>query len=446
MEKLRALIYIDNFRGFSETFFPIYDVNFLVGENSTGKTSFLSLLKIISEPNFLFEPDFNTDFIKLGSFREMVTDGDSFKIGIIKENGLFLLTFKNDNGRPFVYRFSYLTGKYIIHTILRASSIVYKPILKPTLNFDFLKIQEMKLILEECIKEQSSKQSKYKKTTVPIPRSLSPIVIAHIIDVELELSNQFIKQRKQSFFPDRITTGLPHLVWFAPIRIKPKQTYDGYVGDGYTGDFSPEGEHTPYLLDKLINHPNNNYDKKIKILHEFGKKSGLFEFIEIKHYGKENNSPFEIMLKVNGKTLKSVHVGYGVSQILPIIVEMLIRQIDSWFSIQQPEIHLHPKAQAEFGELIFALSNFFIKKESKNAKHCFLIETHSDFLIDRFRVNYLDSNEKDLPTSQVLFFEKIQGENKVSSLIINNKGQYPEDQPKSFREFFIHEELRMLSL
>jgi AAA15 family ATPase/GTPase len=37
MEKL----YLDNFRGFSDQYIDIRDVNFLVGENSTGKSSVL---------------------------------------------------------------------------------------------------------------------------------------------------------------------------------------------------------------------------------------------------------------------------------------------------------------------------------------------------------------------------------------------------------------------
>ncbi len=36
-------LFVDNFRGFTNTFIPIEDVNFLVGENSTGKTYIFSL-------------------------------------------------------------------------------------------------------------------------------------------------------------------------------------------------------------------------------------------------------------------------------------------------------------------------------------------------------------------------------------------------------------------
>ena len=49
---MKYYIFVDNFRGFRDTCIPITDVNFLVGENSTGKTSILGLLKLLAGPRF----------------------------------------------------------------------------------------------------------------------------------------------------------------------------------------------------------------------------------------------------------------------------------------------------------------------------------------------------------------------------------------------------------
>lgn len=61
-------LYIDNYKGFSDTLITFDDVNFFVGENSTGKTAVLNLLEVISQPNFWVVPDFNSDDIELGYF------------------------------------------------------------------------------------------------------------------------------------------------------------------------------------------------------------------------------------------------------------------------------------------------------------------------------------------------------------------------------------------
>ncbi|MDP6688819.1 MAG: AAA family ATPase [Alphaproteobacteria bacterium] len=88
-------------------------------------------------------------------------------------------------------------------------------------------------------------------------------------------------------------------------------------------------------------------------------------------------------LPFSPKWLNSVNirnVGYGVSQSLPVIVEILSRSFGSRFAIQQPEVHLHPKAQAALGDLFYQLA---LVEEKR-----FIVETHSDFTIDRFMLNY----------------------------------------------------------
>ncbi len=50
---MKYYVFVDNFRGFTDTCIAITDVNFLVGENSTGKSSILALIKLISARNFL---------------------------------------------------------------------------------------------------------------------------------------------------------------------------------------------------------------------------------------------------------------------------------------------------------------------------------------------------------------------------------------------------------
>ena len=80
----------------------------------------------------------------------------------------------------------------------------------------------------------------------------------------------------------------------------------------------------------------------------------------------------------------------------------------------------------------------------QNRNHHYIVETHSDFLIDRFRLNIKKTGHP--LDATVVFFERTPSGNNAHSLEINEKGQYPEDQPKGFRDFFIREELRLLEL
>ena len=76
-------------------------------------------------------------------------------------------------------------------------------------------------------------------------------------------------------------------------------------------------------------------------------------------------------------------VGYGVSQVLPVVVECLLMPDNGVLALQQPEVHLHPKAQAELG-------SFFARFAAARPKATVLVETHSDYLLDRVRKEIAD--------------------------------------------------------
>jgi predicted ATPase len=177
-------------------------------------------------------------------------------------------------------------------------------------------------------------------------------------------------------------------------------------------------------------------EKFKKYLCQVGKKSDLFDSMRIRKFGDEPTSPFALNVIIGDKALNVKNVGYGVSQSLPVIVELFARSKKSWFAIQQPEIHLHPKAQAALGDVIF---NLAITEKKK-----FLIETHTDYIIDRFRLNC--RTKKRRIDSQVLFFERTARGNRVHPIEIMKNGEYSDKQPKSFRKFFMLEELKLLGI
>ena len=75
--------------------------------------------------------------------------------------------------------------------------------------------------------------------------------------------------------------------------------------------------------------------------------------------------------------ISPANTGVGISQLVPIIVAALSRAKATWL-VEQPELHLHPKAQAILGDL-------FIRGAvgSLGAGKTFIIETHSEHLILR---------------------------------------------------------------
>ena len=175
----------------------------------------------------------------------------------------------------------------------------------------------------------------------------------------------------------------------------------------------------------------------LKFIEAFGGESNLLNSVEINPFGDDPSSPFELMVRLNEKLININYVGYGISQCLPLVVEMFSRENGAWFAVQQPEVHLHPKAQAALGTLIHHLA----LTQDKN----FLIETHSDYIIDRFRLSCRRNTQAKID-SQVLYFERSQQGDTAFPVDIEENGDYSENQPKSFRDFFVKEQMDLLSL
>ncbi|MEI7695352.1 MAG: DUF3696 domain-containing protein [Chlorobium sp.] len=104
------------------------------------------------------------------------------------------------------------------------------------------------------------------------------------------------------------------------------------------------------------------------------------ETIDKGKYGLELGVRIGNSSKINDLT----QVGVGVSQVLPILVSGLLAESDTTLIFEQPELHLHPKAQSR-------LADFFLSM-TQLGKQC-LVETHSEHIINRIRLRIAEGTE-----------------------------------------------------
>jgi hypothetical protein len=90
-----------------------------------------------------------------------------------------------------------------------------------------------------------------------------------------------------------------------------------------------------------------------------------------------SESGLEIRILPSHVKISPGDTGVGISQLVPVIVGSLSATNRTWL-VEQPELHLHPKAQALIGDLLIQSA-----VSSRGANHCFIIETHSEHLILR---------------------------------------------------------------
>lgn len=221
----------------------------------------------------------------------------------------------------------------------------------------------------------------------------------------------------------------------APVRAKPQRTYDPARP---TRD--PEGDYIPMYLATVQN--RENWETVKDGLEQFGQTSGLFNEISVKQLGGKASGPFQVQLRKSGRKAKGptrnlIDMGYGVSQVLPVITEMLRGDGPSMFLLQQPEVYLHPRAQAALGSLFGKIAR---------PDQQLVIETHSGHLIDRVRMDVRDGTTPLTPEDvSILFFEYNDLDVYIHSLELDQEGNIL-NAPTSYRQFFMEETRKSLGL
>lgn len=406
--------YLDNFRGFQNQTVDVMNATFFVGENSTGKSSLLKAIAIISDSRFWSKGELSTDSFELGAFEDILSVNHSrafFSLGYIDEikKCSQIYCFGNDKGLPMVIKQIFVSESILL--VVDRIRNVYS--YRQTDPFNFQSIKQILDSLE--LKENNEGWTEEK-----IGFFFEDLFLSILFDVRKNNTlTKFLNHFYSFCYPS---------MYIAPIRAKPQAIYAGMKTT-----YNAEGTHTPMLLKKAI----KEKDRGIAALRRFGRRSGLFDDVETPNFGNKELAPFELVVRKGCNRYQIASVGYGVSQILPIIIDLIFSE-GGLVLIQQPEVHLHPKAQSAFGEFLFTIC-----KNSKNCKY--IIETHSDYIIDSFRYSQKKSTKK--VESKIVFFKNNRlHHNCINDIPIDSDGGYKEADVSDYRSFFIDESIKVMEI
>ena len=428
---------MEDVRCFSERqTLEIRPLTFLVGENSTGKTTTLACFHVLANYLLNREVDFNVDPYSMGTFKDIVRNSRNrdkvFKLG-------FTYTYQNENVEC-TFEFVEKKGGF-----------------EPVVNLATMKFKNGEIVFKTQDEPERSmhlaafdgKQNLYQINcgTGMLDRGLYLISFRSLRDSSLDflegspegksaLAN-YLKERRSFIRHISAPSPIgPHMSVFStfPVRSRPKRTYDP------TREFKdPEGSDVPMLLMRTEISQKDNWEMLKQQLVEFGVSSGLFQNIKIKNFGR--GGPFQLQFKIRGPNANITDVGYGVSQILPILVHVLNSDTSprsykgmTYFLLQQPEVHLHPKAQAEFSSLLAKLAN--------RGNQSFIVETHSDYMIDRARIEIRKGNIRPEDVS-IIYFEPKGNIVKAHNIAFDKMGNM-ESVPPHYRDFFLKESKRLM--
>ena len=420
----------------------------LVGENSTGKSSFLALQRVALQLiDGTLEVNFNTDPFFLGAYDQIAHyrggrggRAQFFEIGVenlvksqAKSAGRhemieasYTARFVKRGSQPRLSKLSFKCGDYSLQISYDSDQTYAVEITSPSWSGSLPKEALQLIPFGSSRLGFNFRFFHYSLSTLVRMRDFSKSDDYKEINIS-KLDAEILS----GYFTEAIKPLSLSSFASAPVRTKPERTYNP-VDDAPKS----EGSHVPMLLAKTRFSDKKKWEKVKRRLELFGKTSGLFEEISLKTLGHSDSDPFQIMIKIFGPRSNLLDVGYGVSQVLPIVTDIIMRDEPRFYLLQQPEVHLHPRAQAE-------LASFFASATKKSEARI-MVETHSDYLIDRVRMEVRDRKLKPDDVS-ILFFERDGRSVSIHQLGLDEQGNLL-NVPKTYRSFFTAEESRFFGL
>ena len=450
-------VWVENFRCFrEEQRARLAPLTLLVGENSTGKTSFMAMIRALTDASWSWEmPDFKESPYDLGSFDEIVTNQGRRSDPWPEFCGGFYIDETKNQEEKDVH------GSYSFTIDFGRQGSVPIPV-RRVVQLGSLRVEEILPPDEQHFLTVGTSRGTWK---VSVPREFHSVrilgtrgraimplafVLAHTMMSEqgrpqeniepigdsppIELGDIEDLQRAAYYQPHSGVYPRAHAS--APIRSQPKRTYEPTRVSS-----DPEGQFVPMYLANLHLQDKAAWETLKGRLETFGRAGGLFDDISIRFVNKPDVDPFQVQIRKGngrkrGQWRNLVDVGYGVSQVLPVITEMVRPDAASMFLLQQPEVHLHPTAQAALGTL-------FCQVAASSGPQL-IVETHSDYIIDRVRMEIRDGVSGLRPEDvSILYFERRDLDVRIHSINIDKEGNII-GAPEGYRQFFTDELERSL--
>lgn len=283
----------------------------------------------------------------------------------------------------------------------------------------------------------------YKNSFIKLPYQFNNIFIT-ITRIRCFLETQVIANDDKKSLSSTISifsqTGIfeqsiRSIIHVPGLRGNPERTYPvTAIGEQFPGTFEP-------YVASVINNWQTTKSSKLKDLARYLSILGLTGKVDTKQI---NDTQVEIRVarlpcNFNSKTKSTdmvsiADVGFGVSQTLPALVALLVAEPKQLVYLEQPEIHLHPRAQAAFADILV---------ESANRGIRVVVETHSDLILKR--IQSLVAEDKIKPDKIKLhwFTRDQEGCTNITTADLDEAGTFG-DWPEDFSEVDLQEESRYL--
>lgn len=417
IKKLR----LRNFKNFIGAELELGKINLIYGQNSSGKSSVIQSLLFLKQTNafnnLMFFPKFSGEFADLGSY-----------FNAIKDHNVEKSMFFDINFNQYQLCLEYELNEDQLATIAKSEILnlkltEYDRLSKSISDLDFKIIMENlsrnengEFFMEISLDQIETLDEKIKNSNLRISQSMFIEQYTNNVN-ELDIDCEENESKIES-----INSELDNILnkyLSPPINklsyIFSKIKYIPPVRDIITRYYTEsdlinlEEDFLSYISNSsIVQNEINRIFSKLGISYTIHDESLAHPVL-----GKRK---FLFLKDRRGAKLNFQDVGFGLSQILPIVFRLALKNNDECLLIEQPELHLHPKLQGELAEELASFVDILDREHDpleNNQNRQLIIETHSEHIF--LRLQRLIRNRKINHNDVKVFYVNIVENDEISN-------------------------------
>lgn len=446
-----------NFRCFKNTgWVNIKPLTILIGPNNSGKSSliypFLLLKQTMESGDITLPLKTKRKYVNVGDYKSLINQHDvrkklvfEIRLGLQKTKKRDLKEIRESPPNVISLSFKPNDEKEIQLESFEVKDIFNRPMLKRSLllngaySFDF---PTKKFTKSEGEFQQIIEKSKPNHFLFD-PAEVFFKIVKKIVPTEingLEEGSELKKEGESqpnlkidpkhptalflylfilTYVQEKIKEITEKIDYIGPIRRSPQRYYERIGEKPYS--VGSRGQFTPELLLRM------EKERDLESVNEWLENFGVGGETKCLEY--PSSELFSIVQKKTDERSETNmdDLGFGISQVLPLITQGLWMDEGRTLITEQPEIHLNPKLQV-------TLADFFT--HMVNSGKTVILETHSEYLLLRLRALIADPDNEIKSSDVALYFvEKTNGEASIKNITIGDNGHIDGDSwPKNFFE------------
>lgn len=431
-------IIAENYRSFQNIDVDLAPITLFVGPNNSGKSSVISIIRLLSQTLESHDP--NVRLLLNGALGDFGTYKDLIHGNKTKKHLKIRFSISQDQDEIYPYsdenvefHLSYKYRTALKEVILK--NLIAKGNGRHHLTAEFNEDSERFLIRKiglSTLQPGAASASQFKGFDVRnfIPRM--PLGLMRERDQARNYRDAYESFRTASRNGLVASRNFQNIEYVGAMRMPPSRTYL------YTGErrqkVGANGEHaiTMLAMDSI------RRGSKSK-----GIRQGVVKWLTKAEVASDikivplSDRYFEIHVQhpITKEYQNFADVGYGNSQVIPVLVAGLNSGKGDILIAEEPEIHLHPRAQAELGDFLVELSGKGVQS---------IIETHSEHMIVRLQ-QHVAAGALDPSAIIIYFIEPTNDGKQLRRLTMDRTGAFTTKWPGGFFPERLHE-ARQLAL